>query len=115
MVIAFSFSDLFSSGALGYLIEGGFFMWPILILGILGTVLGIITAFDVLGGGGIDDPIEVTGGIAEALLTTAAGLVVAITALLPYTYFSARMEDAVGELEAHLTPLESSLERQVGA
>ncbi len=76
------------------------------LLGILGTVLGIITSFDVIGGGRIDNPIEVTGGIAEALLTTAAGLVVAIIALVPYNYFIAKMEDAVGEMECHLTAFE---------
>ncbi|MHC4992246.1 MAG: MotA/TolQ/ExbB proton channel family protein [Planctomycetota bacterium] len=76
------------------------------LLGILGTVMGIITSFDVIGGGRIDNPIEVTGGIAEALLTTAVGLVVAIVALIPYNYFTARMEDAISELETHLTSFE---------
>ena len=76
------------------------------LLGILGTVLGIIRSFDVIGGGQIDNPIAVTGGIAEALLTTAAGLVVAIIALLPYNFFTARMEDEIGEMEGHLTTFE---------
>jgi biopolymer transport protein ExbB len=76
------------------------------LLGILGTVMGIITSFDVIGGGRIDNPIEVTGGIAEALLTTATGLVVAIIALIPYNYFMARMDDAIGKLESHLTSFE---------
>jgi len=44
------------------------------LLGILGTVLGIISSFDLLGNSGIEDPKAVTGGIAQALITTAAGL-----------------------------------------
>ncbi|MHC5002977.1 MAG: MotA/TolQ/ExbB proton channel family protein [Planctomycetota bacterium] len=76
------------------------------LLGILGTVMGIIVSFDVIGGGRIDNPVEVTGGIAEALLTTAVGLVVAIMALIPYNYFVAKMEDAISELESHLTSFE---------
>lgn len=76
------------------------------LLGILGTVLGIIATFEVLGSGRIDNPVAVTGGIAEALLTTAAGLVVAMLSLVPYNYFTARLERAVGELEGHLTSFE---------
>jgi len=85
------------------------------LLGILGTVLGIIVTFDVIGasggGGDVNNPIEVTGGIAQALLTTAAGLVVAILSLLPYNYFSARVEDRVVEMEAHLTSIEIALKK----
>lgn len=52
-------------------------------LGILGTVTGIIGAFDLMGSMGVDDPTGVAGGIAEALITTAAGLVISIAALIP--------------------------------
>jgi biopolymer transport protein ExbB len=83
------------------------------LLGILGTVLGIIVSFDVMGGGRIDNPIEVTGGIAQALLTTAAGLVVAIIALIPFNYFTGRMEDEVAEMESHLTTFEIMLKRGI--
>lgn len=79
------------------------------LLGILGTVLGIISSFDVIGGGGIDDPLAVTGGVAEALLTTAAGLVVAIVALLPLNYFTARMEEYVSHMEDRLTTFQVML------
>ncbi len=52
-------------------------------LGILGTVTGIITAFNLMGASGTDDPAGIASGIAEALITTAAGLVVSMVALLP--------------------------------
>jgi len=76
------------------------------LLGILGTVLGIISSFDVMAGGRIDNPVEVTGGIAEALITTAVGLVVAMLSLIPYNYFSARLEREVSEMESRLTGME---------
>ncbi len=75
------------------------------LLGILGTVLGIITSFDVMGGG-VDNPVAVSGGISEALITTATGLVVAMLSLIPYNYFSARLEHAVSEMESRLTGME---------
>jgi biopolymer transport protein ExbB len=81
------------------------------LLGILGTVIGIITSFDVMSGGRIDNPVEVTGGIAQALLTTAFGLVIAMLALLPYNYFTARLEDAISEMEGHLTSFEIMFEK----
>ncbi len=70
-------------------------------LGILGTVVGIIQAFELLGGDAtITDPNEVSGGIAEALISTACGLVVALVALFPYMTFRGRSERALGRLEA---------------
>jgi len=60
------------------------------LLGILGTVLGIIDSFDLLGNMEIKDPRAVTGGIAEALVSTAAGLTVAVVSLLAYNYFKAK-------------------------
>jgi biopolymer transport protein ExbB len=62
------------------------------LLGILGTVVGIILAFDFLGSRGIADPRAVTSGIAQALITTAAGLAVALVTLVPYNMLVHRVE-----------------------
>ncbi len=70
-------------------------------LGILGTVTGIIEAFNLLGtvSGSVSDPTMVAGGIAEALLTTAFGLIVAMLALFPYAFFRAKSDRALSRLE----------------
>lgn len=75
-------------------------------LGILGTVTGIISAFKMLGMSSTPDPRLVTGGIAEALLTTAAGLIISITTVFPYNYFKSRVEHAVHFMEKYATRLE---------
>ena len=83
------------------------------LLGIFGTVIGIITSFELLGAGGIEDPQAVTGGIAQALITTAAGLGIAILSVLPYNYFNSRVENAVLSIEKYATSLEIVFEKNL--
>lgn len=80
------------------------------LLGILGTVTGIITSFNVLGEG-IENPQAVTGGIAEALITTAAGLMIAIPTVFPYNYFTLKIEQAALSIEKYATSLEIMYEK----
>lgn len=80
------------------------------LLGIFGTVLGIIASFKVLGMAGLDDPRAVTGGIAQALITTAAGLGIAIMSVFPYNYYNSRIERAIHEMEKYATSLELAYE-----
>lgn len=71
------------------------------LLGILGTVTGIIRSFDLLGGAEtVADPTSVAAGIAEALFTTAFGLIVALVTLFPYAVFRSQAERCLGRLEA---------------
>ena len=81
------------------------------LLGIFGTVLGIITSFEVLGSAGIEHPQMVTGGIAQALITTAAGLGIAILSVFPYNYFNSRVENAAVLIEKYATSLEIVFEK----
>jgi biopolymer transport protein ExbB len=76
------------------------------LLGILGTVIGIIHSFKMLGMSGIQDPQAVTAGIAQALITTAAGLLIAILTLFPYNYFMSNVEKAAARIEKYATSLE---------
>ena len=68
-------------------------------LGLLGTVLGMIQMFAGVSTQGIGDPAAVAGGIAQALITTAAGLVVAIFSLMFYRYFRARINELLVDME----------------
>jgi biopolymer transport protein ExbB len=68
-------------------------------LGILGTVTGIISAFQVLSGEAVTDPSQVAGGIAEALLTTVFGLLIAIPILFPYNAFRVQIDRALSRME----------------
>ncbi|MBN1649480.1 MAG: MotA/TolQ/ExbB proton channel family protein [Spirochaetales bacterium] len=70
------------------------------LLGLLGTVTGNIKAFDVLGEFGAGaDPKELAKGIAEALLTTAAGIIVAVPTLIFYNYLVAKVNHMILRLE----------------
>jgi len=81
------------------------------LLGIFGTVLGIISSFEILGAAGIEHPREVTAGIAQALITTAAGLGIAILSVFPYNYFNSRVENAALQIEEYATSLEIIYEK----
>lgn len=76
------------------------------LLGLLGTVTGMISAFGVMASGGISQPHAITGGVAEALIATATGLGIAIATLVPYNYFSAIVERTLGEIERYGSRLE---------
>src|SRR5580692_684685 len=68
-------------------------------LNTLGTMTGIIKSFNALQAGAAGDPRMLSGGIAEALIATAAGLCVAIPALISYRYLRGRVEGFVVEME----------------
>ncbi len=77
-------------------------------LGILGTVTGIIRSFNLLSQEvSATDPRLVSQGIAEALLTTAAGLAVALVVLFPYNAFRAQIDRAMGRIEALVAAAET--------
>jgi biopolymer transport protein ExbB len=69
------------------------------LMGLLGTVMGIIKAFNAIYAGGLGDPRALSGGISEALITTAAGLCVAIPSYIAYRYLRGRVESIVVQME----------------
>jgi biopolymer transport protein ExbB len=71
------------------------------LLGLLGTIIGMISSFDEIAKGGKGDPAVVAGGISTALLTTAAGLIVAIPAVLSYSFLRRKMEKLVATMEPY--------------
>lgn len=69
------------------------------LLGLLGTVTGMIKAFQVIAVKGVGHPTALAGGISEALITTAAGLVVAIPTLVAHNYFFKQANSYILEME----------------
>lgn len=69
-------------------------------IGLLGTVIGIIKAFQSLSAAGAGGPNVVAAGIAEALVATAAGLTVAIPAVIFYNYYVSRVRTTITDIEA---------------
>lgn len=72
------------------------------LLGIFGTVTGILVAFGALEGR-IPDPKIVASGIAQAVITTVAGLAIAIPTVIAYNYFCAKVEEAASDISTHVT------------
>jgi biopolymer transport protein ExbB len=76
------------------------------LLGLLGTVTGMIGAFGVMAQSGMNSPNAITGGVGEALVATAAGLGVAIAALVPFNFFNSRVEAMLDTIERYGSRLE---------
>lgn len=68
-------------------------------LGLLGTVTGMIQAFSKIAKVGTGDPTAIASGISQALLTTAGGLIIAIPALIAYNIFNKKIEKIETEIE----------------
>jgi biopolymer transport protein ExbB len=85
------------------------------LMGLFGTVTGMIRAFGLLGASELGAPTAITGGIAEALIATAFGLLIAMIALLPFNFLTSRLETARQDIEnaaAHLELLLLKFEKQ---
>lgn len=82
------------------------------LLGLLGTVIGMIKVFSVITTQGVGDPGVLAGGISEALITTAAGLTVAIPALMFYRYFRGRIDELVVTMEQEALKMVEALHSQ---
>jgi biopolymer transport protein ExbB len=80
------------------------------LLGLLGTVAGIIHAFNAITANGIGDPRILSGGIGEALITTAAGLTVAIPSLIAYRYLRGKVDRLVVRMEKEAMKLVDALD-----
>jgi len=76
------------------------------LLGILGTVMGIIRSFRILGAVEIHDPSAVIGGLAEALVATAAGLIIAMVTLIPYNTLVSKIQREARRLEQIIAQFE---------
>ncbi len=79
------------------------------LLGLLGTVLGIIESFLVIDIGSNSNPTMMIPGISKALITTAAGMVIAIPALFAFRYFQRLVQEYVSELEQQSTLFHAAL------
>lgn len=69
------------------------------LIGLLGTVVGMIDVFTVITSQGVGNPSTLAGGISKALITTAAGLSIAIPSLMAYRFFRRRIDDLVIMME----------------
>lgn len=79
------------------------------LLGLLGTVIGIIESFLMIDLGSASNPTMMIPGISKALITTAAGMLIAIPALFAYRYFQRLVQEYVAELEQQSTLFHAAL------
>jgi Biopolymer transport proteins len=79
------------------------------LLGLLGTIIGMINSFHIMALTGSSQPHAITGGVAEALIATATGISVAVITLIPYNYFLAKVERETEVIEQYATRLELTL------
>lgn len=79
------------------------------LLGLLGTVIGMVKVFTAITTAGVGNPAVLAGGISEALITTAAGLSVAIPSLIAYRYLRGQVDARVIEMEKEAMKLIDAL------
>jgi len=79
------------------------------LLGLLGTVLGMMKMFASISFSGLGDPKALSGGISEAMITTAIGLAIGIPTLVVYNALSSKSETLIGEIEGHASRLVAQL------
>lgn len=84
------------------------------LLGLLGTVTGIINSFSAISTGGMGDPRVLSAGISEALLATAAGLCVAIPSLFAYRFLRGKVDRIVVQMEKEAMKLVDAIESGQG-
>jgi biopolymer transport protein ExbB len=85
------------------------------LLGLLGTISGMIGAFHLFGASGLVDPGAVTGGVAEALIATAIGISIAVVCLFAFNFFSRTEAQAMDEMERLGTRLVDHIRMAQGA
>ena len=81
------------------------------LLGLLGTVIGMIKVFAAITAVGVGNPQILAGGISEALITTAAGLSVGIPSLMFHRYFKGKINELTVDMEQHALRLLNLMER----
>lgn len=81
------------------------------LLGLLGTVFGMIRMFSSISLAGLGDPQALSGGISEAMITTAIGLAVGIPTLVAHNLLASKSETLLNEIEHHATELAAKLRR----
>lgn len=82
------------------------------LLGLLGTVIGMIKVFAAINAHGVGDAAHLASGISQALITTAAGLIVAIPGMLFYRYFKTKITDQTIVIEQQVMDLIDSMEKK---
>lgn len=70
------------------------------LMGLLGTITGMMSSFQVLSEKGVNEPNAITGGVAEALIATATGLVIALVCLVAFNYLSAKVKEFIYDVES---------------
>ncbi len=87
------------------------------LMGLLGTITGMMSSFEVLSQKGVNDPNAITGGVAEALIATATGLVIALVCLVAYNFLTTKVKFMIYEIESaasHLVEARLSAHRRQG-
>lgn len=79
------------------------------LMGLLGTIMGMIRAFDAISRAGAGDPAAVASGISEALITTASGLIVAIPTIFFHRYLSSRADKVFKSIELYCHAFSNTL------